>query len=285
MRPIAILQREDRYDIRLYMDLFIHTLLNSKQGMNSSIQDSVSTWGLYHELINMFQFNLGWKLSLVYKGYASAGLLDSYQEERLPIIAEMLGKTTELFKQIIERRGDMSEVRRSTDLTQLGVTYRGSSIIGEDDICDTTVKVSGYNKDSETAACPGDRAPEVPSLISATGEHKCETLFNIFSPSYHIVLVFAKKYEENSALAVSGVINRLPENTVRSVLILPSESKINEFGAVYDKAFIDSGGHAHSIYGLPSDQSHFVIVRPDGVVGTRVHEVEGVERYFQKIFS
>ena len=233
----------------------------------------------------MFQFNLGWKLSLVYKGCASAGLLDSYQEERLPIIAEMLGKTTELFKQIIERRGDVSQVKRSTDLTQLGVNYRGSSIIGEDDIRDATVKVSGYNAESETAACPGDRAPEVPSLVSATGEHKRETLFGIFSASHHSVLVFAKKYEEDSALALSSVIKLLPENTVQSVLILPSESNADEFGVVYDKVFIDSGGHAYSVYGLPSDQSYYVIVRPDGVVGARVHEVNGVERYFQKIFS
>ena len=226
-------------------------------------------------------------MSLVYKGYASAGLLNSYQEERLPIIAEMLGKTTELFKQIIERRGDISQVRRSTDLTQLGVNYRGSSIIGKDDLRDTTVEVSGYNKDSETAACPGDRAPEVPSLISATGEHKRETLFGIFSPSHHSVLVFAKKYEEKSALTLSSVINRLPENTVRSVLILPSESNVDDIGAVYDKVFIDSGGHGCSVYGLAqaSDQSYFVIVRPDGVVGARVHEIGGVERYFQKIFS
>ena len=233
----------------------------------------------------MFQFNLGWKLSLVHKGYASAALLDSYQEERLPIIAEMLDKTTDLFKQIIEKRGDISQVRRSTDLTQLGVNYRGSSIIGEDDIRDTTLKVSGYNKDSETAACPGDRAPEVPSLINATDEHKRETLFSIFSPSHHSVLVFAKKYEVKSALALSSVINRLPENTVQSILILPSESNADEFGAVYDKVFVDSGGHACSVYGLPSDQSYFVIVRPDGVVGARVHEVDGVARYFQKIYS
>ena len=233
----------------------------------------------------MFQFNLGWKLSLAYKGYTSAALLDSYQEERLPIIAEMLGKTTELFKQIVERRGDISLVRRSTDLTQLGVNYRGSSIIGEDDVRDTTLKVSGYNKESETAACPGDRAPDVPSLINATGEQKCETLFNIFSPSHHSVLVFTKKYEENSALALSSVINQLPGNTVRSVLILPSESNVNELGAVYDEVFIDSGGHAYASYGLPGDQSCFVVVRPDGVVGARVHEVAGVERYFQKIFS
>ena len=235
----------------------------------------------------MFQFNLGWKLSLGFKDYASAALLDSYQEERLPIIAEMLGKTTEIFNKTMERRGGINEVRRSTDLTQLGVNYRGSSIIGEDDIrgLTTTVKVCGYNKDSETAACPGDRAPEVPSLINARDEHKHETLFGIFSSSHHSVLVFAKKYEEDSALALSSVINRLPENTVRCVLILPSVSNVNELGMVYDEVFIDSGGHGHSNYGLPSHQSYFVVVRPDGVVGARVREVAGVERYFQKIFS
>ena len=226
-------------------------------------------------------------MSLVYKGYASAGLLNSYQEERLPIIAEMLGKTTELFNKSMERSGDTTISLSKFEMTQLGVNYRGSSIIGEDDIrgTTTTVKVSGYNRDSETAACPGDRAPEVPSLINATGELKRETLFGIFSPSHHSILVFAKKYEEKSTLALSSVIKRLPENTVRSFLILPSESNVNEQSAVYNKIFIDSGSHGPSSYGLPCDQSYFVVVRPDGVVGARVHEVAGVERYFQKIFS
>ena len=219
------------------------------------------------------------------KGYASSALLDTYQEERLPIIAEMLNKTTELYNQMKTSGGQMMAERRGTDMSQLGVTYRGSSIIGEDEICDTMPKVSGYNKDSETAACPGDRAPEVPSLINATDEHKRETLFSIFSPSHHSVLVFAKKYEEKLALALSSVINRLPESSVQSILILPSESNVDEFGAVYDKVFLDSGGHACSVYGLPSDRSYFVIVRPDGVVGARVHEVDGVERYFQQIYS
>ena len=239
----------------------------------------------------MSQFNLGWKLSLVYKGHASASLLDSYQEERLPIIAEMLGKTTELFNKSMEKSGDTTVSLSKFEMTQLGVNCRGSSIIGEDDIRGktTTVKVSGYNRDSETAACPGDRAPQVPSLINATREDdKRETLFDIFSASHHSVLVFSKNYEEKSALALSTVINRLPEDTVRSVLILPSESNVKELpvGVVYDEVFVDSGSHGPSSYGLPSDQSyHFVVVRPDGVVGARVHEVAGVERYFQKIFS
>jgi len=174
---------------------------------------------------------------------------------------------------------------RNTDLSQLGVSYRGSSIIGEDNIRDTNLKVTGYNQNSASAACPGDRAPEIPLLINATGEHKQETLFGILSPSHHSVLVLTKNYEESSALALSSVINRLPGDTVRSILILPPESNVNDLGKVYDEVFIDSGGHAYAGYNLPSDKTYFVVVRPDGVVGVRADEIAGVERYFQKIFS
>ena len=78
--------------------------------------------------------------------------LDSY-EEGTSANHCMLGKTTEPFKQW---RGDVSQVPRSTDLTQLGVNYRRSSIIGEDDIRCTTLEVFRYNTDSETAAYPGE---------------------------------------------------------------------------------------------------------------------------------
>ena len=198
----------------------------------------------------------------------------------------MLNKTTVLFNRTVERRLDISQAGRDADISQLGVNYRGSSIIGEDDICYTTLKVSGYNKGSETAACPGDRAPDVPLLINTTGEHKCETLFDIFSPSHHSVLVFTKEYEEDSALALSTAINRLPgKTTIRSVLILPAGSNVNQVDTVYNQVLIDSGNHAYAGYRLPNDQSCIVVVRPDGVVGARVHEIAGVERYFQKIFS
>ena len=216
----------------------------------------------------------------MYKGYASTTLLDTYQEERLPITAEMLDKTAELFNKA-------AEPKRGTYMSQLEATYRASSLIGEDSLCGTTLKFTGYNKASETAACPGDRAPEIPSLVNAiqAGERKHETLFGILSPSHHSVLVFAKKYDEHSAVALSNVINRLPGKTVRSILILPSESSVSDLGPVYDQVFIDSGNHAYASYGLPTSQTYNVVVRPDGVIGARVHEVAGVERYFQKIFS
>src|SRR6202023_2429868 len=48
------------------------------QGMNTGIQDA---------------YNLGWKLGEVLSG-AAAKLLDTYEEERLPVAASLLGITT-----------------------------------------------------------------------------------------------------------------------------------------------------------------------------------------------
>jgi hypothetical protein len=44
-------------------------------GLNSGAQDS---------------FNLAWRLALVVRSYASMTILDSYNEEHLPAVAEML---------------------------------------------------------------------------------------------------------------------------------------------------------------------------------------------------
>ena len=42
------------------------------------------------------QFNLAWKLALVHKGLAAPTILSSYQTERLPVVALMLGITSKL---------------------------------------------------------------------------------------------------------------------------------------------------------------------------------------------
>ncbi|KAL5527177.1 hypothetical protein ACEPAG_5968 [Sanghuangporus baumii] len=63
------------------------------QGMTSSIQDS---------------FNLAWKLALVVKGYASPTLLTSYEEERLPCIADMLLESHKLHRLVYSEKGATS---------------------------------------------------------------------------------------------------------------------------------------------------------------------------------
>ncbi|KAJ3515495.1 hypothetical protein NLJ89_g1721 [Agrocybe chaxingu] len=65
------------------------------QGMNTGIQDS---------------FNLGWKLALVAKQLAPPSLLDTYSEERLPVVAEMLNITTSLLKKTIKNFNDEADL-------------------------------------------------------------------------------------------------------------------------------------------------------------------------------
>ncbi|KAF8909282.1 hypothetical protein CPB84DRAFT_1765743 [Gymnopilus junonius] len=227
------------------------------------------------------QFNLGWKLALVYKGFAPSTLLDTYAEERLPIIAEMLGKTTELLKQVMVS----GDIKRGGELSQLGVNYRGSSIVYEDDMETLTVKGKGYNDASEVAARPGDRAPDAPGLADAFDKNKGICLYDVFSVAAHTILVFSDTLQGHSALF--QVVERLPGATVQVVLILPkgSEAFTSESGVdeQFAKVLVDNDGHAYAGYHV--DQASLAIIRPDGVVGARVLGVSGIERYFKGIFA
>jgi len=56
------------------------------QGMNTGLQDA---------------YNLAWKLALVVSGRAGTGLLQSYQDERLPVANHLLKRTDRLFSLIV----------------------------------------------------------------------------------------------------------------------------------------------------------------------------------------
>ncbi|GAB2994851.1 FAD-dependent oxidoreductase [Streptomyces pseudoechinosporeus] len=95
------------------------------QGLNTSVQDA---------------YNLGWKLGAVLRGDAPDALLDSYEEERLPLAAQMLGLSTRVHR---------GEVRRGEATQQLGLGYRGSSL-----------SVETREGLPATALHAGDRAPD-----------------------------------------------------------------------------------------------------------------------------
>ena len=56
------------------------------QGMNTGLQDA---------------YNLAWKLALVVKDQADAALLDSYEEERLPVARRLLNTTDRAFRLVV----------------------------------------------------------------------------------------------------------------------------------------------------------------------------------------
>ncbi|WP_405828933.1 FAD-dependent oxidoreductase [Streptomyces sp. NBC_00105] len=95
------------------------------QGLNTSVQDA---------------YNLGWKLAAVLRDGARASLLDSYEEERLPVAAEMLGLSTRIHR---------GEARRGGATGQLGIGYR-----------DSALAVETRDGLAEGALRAGDRAPD-----------------------------------------------------------------------------------------------------------------------------
>ncbi|WP_338703746.1 FAD-dependent oxidoreductase [Streptomyces sp. Q6] len=99
------------------------------QGLNTSVQDA---------------YNLSWKLAAVLSG-APASLLDTYEEERMPVAADILGISTR-----IHRAGAAGQnTQRGAEVQQLGIGYRDGALTRE-----TRKELA------EDALRAGDRAPD-----------------------------------------------------------------------------------------------------------------------------
>ncbi|ONF72638.1 FAD-dependent oxidoreductase [Amycolatopsis keratiniphila] len=106
----------------------VHTPAGA-QGLNTGIQDA---------------YNLGWKLAQVLAG-ADPHLLDSYEAERLPIAAGVLGLSTKKYEGLAKL--DPSSLRRGKDEQQLSLTYHGGPLAPSGTDRTKTLQV-------------GDRAPD-----------------------------------------------------------------------------------------------------------------------------
>ena len=120
------------------------------QGLNTSVQDS---------------YNLGWKLAAVLGG-APEKLLATYEEERRPIAAAMLGMATRLLDE--GKRGTM---RRGRETRQLDLGYPATSLALQ------TRESNGLQA--------GDRAPDAP-VRGAAGQPT--RLFSMFQGSHWTLL-------------------------------------------------------------------------------------------------
>ena len=123
------------------------------QGLNTSVQDA---------------YNLGWKLAAVING-APEKLLATYEEERRPIAAEMLGLSTKLLRAAKERGG----MRRGRETHQLDLGYPESSL--------------SLNKPARSPerVLAGDRAPDAP-IRGAAGQPT--RLFKLFQGPHWTLL-------------------------------------------------------------------------------------------------
>jgi 2-polyprenyl-6-methoxyphenol hydroxylase-like FAD-dependent oxidoreductase len=183
-------------------------------GMNSGIQDA---------------YNLGWKLGLVLAGHATPGLLDTYEQERLPIASWLLDITSERLNAVldaIKEEGGGVDAVTTPELTQLMLRYPWSRLSRQ-----ATSRPAGPR--------PGDRAPDAP-LRDATGTPT--RLFDLFRGPHFTLIGLGGR----CAPAVCDV----ETDTVKRYLIGPG-------------GLLDDGGHVARAYGTDA----LILVRPDGYVG------------------
>ncbi len=79
------------------------------QGMNTGLQDA---------------YNLGWKLALVEQGRADVALLDSYEEERIPIAQRLLHTTDRAFRLVVSH-GRLAGILRTQILARMAAFAMG----------------------------------------------------------------------------------------------------------------------------------------------------------------
>ncbi|HSC95495.1 MAG TPA: FAD-dependent oxidoreductase [Burkholderiales bacterium] len=175
------------------------------QGMNTGLQDA---------------YNLAWKLALVIEGRADAALLDSYEQERIPVAQRLLRTTdrafqlvvtdnriaslfrTKIIARIAARAMTVQRVRNVAfrTISQIGIRYRKSPL---------SQTLAGL---PEGAPRAGDRFPWLKLRFSADGP--IEDLFQALDDTRFSLLVFGQPAPSAEALGLGDVlrVHRVPDD-------------------------------------------------------------------------
>jgi len=144
------------------------------QGMNTGIQDMI---------------NLCWKLALVYNGHAKSDLLDTYTEERHPVIERLLN-TTEKATDAMNSQGAIAH-QLMTHIAPLVLDFERARELGARTLSQVKIEYRSsplsetYHAHGELRA--GDRVPDLEVGIDA-GDAAPISLHSILDPSRFTVL-------------------------------------------------------------------------------------------------
>ncbi|KAF9527743.1 FAD binding domain-containing protein [Crepidotus variabilis] len=237
------------------------------QGLNTGVQDG---------------YNLAWKLALVLHGRVSPSLLDTYTSERVPVVAEMLNLTTQLFtKTLVIKDGssDPSSFARERKLNQLGVNYRASRIVIDQG--EAVEPVSSYGGPDGGPIRAGDRAPDASGLVRV-GTKESARLFEIFDSRLHTVVFFADRLTQELT-ATSTLFTKYSPEVVRFIVVRKVQDNLESDLDL--PVYEDRDGHAYKAYNTVDGSGKVFVVRPDGFVGARLQTIEGVEKYFDEVLG
>ena len=240
------------------------------QGMNTGILNA---------------YNLGWKLDAVLRGRARDGLLDTYQEERMPVARSVLTGSDLGHNAIFSPHPVMTFLRdrvlvpalRLTTVqtamldkvAELDVGYRDTSLAAE---------ALGSSGDGEDAGVmgrvrfrrgprAGDRAPDATGRDSDTGAPT--RLFDLFRGPRFTLLLFdgpaATDAGYERLAATARQVGAALGDDVRACVVVPAERRPPGLDGM--DVFLDPDRDAHHRYGAAAESLY--LVRPDGYVAFR----------------
>jgi 2-polyprenyl-6-methoxyphenol hydroxylase-like FAD-dependent oxidoreductase len=227
----SALRFRDRHCFLLGDAAHIHSPVGA-QGMNTGLQDA---------------YNLGWKLALVVSGQADQTLLDSYEEERVPVARRLLNTTDRAFRlvvsdsrlagllrtQILARIAAFAMSRERIQraafrvVSQTGIHYRTSPL---------SKSLDGLPNGAPRA---GDRFPWLRLKLRANGP--IEDLFQKLDDTRLNLIVMGQPSPPEGALKIGDLLR------IHAIPVDPFNDK----------------ELARAQFHLPS----FYLVRPDGHVG------------------
>ncbi len=242
------------------------------QGMNTGIQDA---------------YNLGWKLDAVLRGRAGHALLDTYQEERMPVARAVLASSDLGHSAFFSPHPVMTFLRNRVlvpalrlpvvldrlldGVAELDVGYRDSSLAREL----ATVDLAGHGEAAgvvdhvrfRSGPRAGDRAPDARGRDGGSGAPT--RLFDLFRGPHATLLLF------DGPAATDAGYRRLAETTrrvrdalgddVRAWVVVPGDRRPRGLGDV--DVFLDPDRDAHHRYAATAESLY--LVRPDGYVAFR----------------
>ena len=207
------------------------------QGMNTGIQDA---------------HNLAWKLAAVLND-APPALLDTYQDERLPVAAAVLALSNDLLRQIVAMRAIV--VERNERTKQLDINYRTSSL-SRDDLPESAPLRAG------------DRAPDAPGLATAEGERR---LFDLIRGGHATLLLFGHRASCVAALHGATAVPLHVYHVVESL--------------GYADDLVDTHGQLAAAYRPREGMA--VLIRPDGYLALIAEDggITAVQTYLADVFG
>ncbi|MFD3957198.1 MULTISPECIES: FAD-dependent monooxygenase [Streptomyces] len=226
-------------------------------GMNTGIQDA---------------FNLGWKLGQVLAGHADAALLDTYEEERLPVAAWTLDLASDRLRATLEairEPGGSLASAMTEETTGLGIGYRWSTLTAPK----SDPAIPPRPGTEQRGALPGDRAPDAPCQDAATGGPT--RLHRTFAGPHTTVLGFGPA----SAAVLREVAVAYGNADVRTCRVYaPHEDR----GTPPPGSLVDDRGHAATAYATA-----LVVVRPDHHVGAvaSADDPAPVREYLRRLYG